>query len=233
MSETMLRDDTVIEIGKSVPLYRFRAYFEEATGKKLSGAEFQPWLNTQAGKTFREALAAYGMESERKTMERVLSEGRFDILSEADKAFIIDFDKKMETLGYDFGGGIGDGYCWGKYMIIYSKTGAKSKKIIARIYIREDGITLRLFLNSVDKHQRYLENASEPIREVFVGSHGNCSCNPQKENCRMRKTYTIDGRKIEKCSGAVFEFPNPAIENCKDYIGLLEEFYPVKKAKVS
>ena len=47
----------------------------------------------------------------------------------------------------------------------------------------------------------------------------------------MRKNYIIDGKQIEKCSGIVFEFWNPATEKLIDYINLLAEFYPVKKAK--
>ena len=143
------------------------------------------------------------------------------------------FDKNIENLGYGFGGGIGDGYVWGKYMIIYSKTGVKNKKVAARIFIRESGIVLRLFFNDVDKHRAYVEGAPEHIKSVFVNDYGNCSCNPKKENCRMRKTYTIDDRQIEKCSGVVFEFWNPTVEKLVDYMDLLAEFYPVKKAGIA
>ena len=231
MSEKSLTYDTVIEIGKSIPLNKFRAFFQEATGKDLSGWEFQPWLNTQAGKTLKEALASYCEATGPKNMEETLSEERFNIISEPDKAFITAFDKAINNLGYDFGGAIGDGHCWGKYMIIYSKTGAKTKKVIARIFIREDEIVLRLFFNDIDKHRAYIESAPEHIKNVFIKNHGDCSCNPQKENCRTRKTYTIDGEKIEKCSGVVFEFWKPTEEKLNDYINLLAEFYPVKKAK--
>ena len=229
MSEKMLTEETIIEIGKSIPLYKFRAFFQEATGEDLSGSEFQPWLNTQAGKTLKEALASYRDAATPKSMAQILSEERFSIVSAADKGFILSFDKGMNELGYDFGGAIGDGYCWGKCMIIYSKTGVKSKKVIARIFIRESGIVLRLFFNDVDKHRAYIESAPEHIKSVFVNSHGDCSCNPKKENCRMRKAYTIDGRRIEKCSGVVFEFWNPTAEKQADYINLLATFYPVKK----
>jgi len=231
MSEKILAEDTIIEIGKSIPLHKFRAFFQDATGEDLSGWEFQPWLNTQAGKTLKEAIASYCDAAKPKNMERLLSEERFNIISEGDKKFILDFDKAITELGYDFGSAIGDGYCWGKYMIIYSKTGVKNKKVIARIFIRESGIVLRLFFNDIDKHRKHIEHAPEHIKSVFAGNHGNCSCNPQKENCRMRKTYTIDDKQIEKCSGVVFEFWNPTAEKLADYIDLLEEFYPIKKAK--
>ena len=64
---------------------------------------------------------------------------------------------------------------------------------------------------------------------VFTNSHGDCSCNPPKENCRMRKAYTIDGREIKKCSGVVFEFWQPTLDKLPDYMGLLSTFYPNKK----
>ena len=231
MSEKLLTEDTIIEIGKSIPLYKFRAFFQEATGEDLSGWEFQPWLNTQAGKTIKEALASYCEAARPKSMGELLSEERLNIISETDKNFILGFDKAINGLGYDSGGTIGDGICWGKYMIIYSKTGVKSKKVIARIFIRENGIVVRLFFNNIDKHRKYIESAPEHIKNVFINNHGNCSCNPQKENCRMRKSYTIDGKQIEKCSGVVFEFWGPTAEKLIDYINLLAEFYPVKKVK--
>jgi hypothetical protein len=116
-------------------------------------------------------------------------------------------------------------------MIIYSKTGVKTKSVAARIFIRESGILLRLFFNNIDKHRNYIENTPEHIKEVFVGNYGDCSCNPKKDNCRMRKTYTIDERLTEKCSGVVFEFNNATIEKLPDYVNLFKEFYPPKKAK--
>ena len=231
MSKNILNKDTIIEIGKSISLTKYIEYFEKETGKKLPGCEFQCWLKTQTGKTIKESIPAYCMATERKEMKEMMSEERFNIISEADKTFIISFDEKIRNLGYDSGGGIGEGYVWAKYMIIYSQTGAKNKKVIARFYIGENKIVLRLFFNDVDKHRNYIENAPEHIKDVFTNNYGNCSCNPQKENCRMRKTYTIDSKQIEKCSGVVFEFWNPTAEYLIDYIALLAEFYPAKKIK--
>jgi hypothetical protein len=230
MNKNILHEDTIIEIGKSIPLYKFWAFFEEATGKELSGWEFQPWLNTQVGKTLKESLAAFYHATERKSMNELLAEERFKIITDPDKAFIAAFDHEISKLGYDFGGGIGDGYCWGKYMVVYSKTGVKGKKVIGRIFIREDSIVLRLFFNNAEKHRAYIENAPAHIKDVFTNNHGNCSCSPKKENCRMRKAYIIDGKQIEKCSGVVFEFWQPSLEKLPDYIHLLAEFYPVKKS---
>jgi len=225
MSINSLTEDTVIEISKSIPISKFRDFFVKATGKELSGWEFQPWLNMQVGKTLKETIAVYCEAIERKNMEKILLEDRFNIVSGSDKIFITAFDKEIGHLGYSFGGGIGDGYCWGKYMVVYTKANVKSKNVVARIFIREDCIVLRLFVNNVDKHRAFIENAPTHIKDVFIGNQGTCSCNPKKENCHMRKTYTIDGKTIEKCSGVVFEFWNPPIEKLPDYIDLLKEFY--------
>jgi len=231
MNKNTFHEDTVIELNKGIPLAKFRGFFEEATGKDLSDWEFRCWLDAQTGKTLKNALAAYDKASERENIKEILSEERFHIVSEADKAFIVAFDEEIGKFEYDFGGSIGGGICWGKYMVIYSKKGAKNKNIVARIYIRENDIVLRLFINNVDKHRAFIEKAPEHIKAVFTGDHGNCSCNPKKENCRARKTYAIDGRKIEKCSGIVFEFRNPTIAKLPDYVDLLAEFYPPKKSE--
>ncbi len=224
-----LPEDTEIIIGKEIPLSKYRSFFEQSLAKAIAqDGQFQNWLNTQTGKTLKEAVDAYFNAPEHKNMEELLSERRFRMISEPNKAFIIAFDKEIEKMGYDFGGSIGGGHVWGKYMIIYAKTGVKSKKVAARIYMRDDEIILRLFFDNIDKHSAYIQNTPEYIRNVFIGDHGNCSCNPKKENCRMRKTYTIDNKRIEKCSGTVFEFWNPSVENLPDYVNLLLEFYPVK-----
>jgi len=118
---------------------------------------------------------------------------------------------------------------WVRYMITYTKTGAK--KVITRIYIRDDGIVLRMHFSNIDKHRAYIENAVEHIKSAFTGDLGSCGCNPRNENCRHRKTYTIDGKKIEKCGGAEFEFWTPTVEKSADYTALLEKFYPSKKIR--
>jgi hypothetical protein len=165
-------------------------------------------------------------------MKKQLSTERFSFISEENKNFILAFDEEIRELGYDSGGSIGDGYCWGKFMIIYSKTGVKSKKVIARIYIRENEIVLRLFLNKIDDHRKFIEEAPEYIKSVFTGEHGRCKhCKNQKgDDCRFRKTYTIDGGVIEMCNGMTFEFWEPTKEKLPDYLELLGEFYSRKKS---
>lgn len=175
-------------------------------------------------------------------MNEILTEKRFDFVSDQNRKFIDDFTKEMELFGYDFGGKIGSGYCWGNYMIIYSQKNAKSKKIIARIFIRDEGIiiwggkenhyknsiVLRLFFNGIDKHREYIENAASFIKGPFVNEHG--ACNHCKKDCHFRKVYTIGGKQFEKCSGAVFEYHNPKTEHIEDYVNILKEFYGKKSS---
>lgn len=164
-------------------------------------------------------------------MDILMEEERFSIISEDDKQFIKEFDKQIGLLGYDCGRTIGSGYCWGRYMIIYSKSGAKTKKVIARIYIRENNIVLRLFFNNINKHSDYIRQAPTHIKDVFINDRGLCGhCEGKKDKCNFRKTYVIDGDEIQKCSGVTFEFFNPTISNLKDYIELLKEFYGKKLA---
>jgi hypothetical protein len=166
-------------------------------------------------------------------MRNILTESRFSMLAEKEKEFIIAFDNELAGIGYDFGNTIGIGYCWGNYMIIYSKTGVKNKKVAARIYIRENGIVLRLYLNSIDKHRTYVENSPVFIKDAFINEHGKCNhCKNEKDSsCRFRKTYIINNQIYEKCNGVVFEFHNPVIEKLDDYTGLLKEFYLRKNDK--
>jgi hypothetical protein len=165
-------------------------------------------------------------------MHVLLQAERFQYLSPQDKAFILDFNAEMARLGYDFGGQIGSGYCWGNHMVIYTRTGVKSKNVYARIYMRNTGVILRLYLNRIEDHRAYLEKAPSHIKEPFTGAYGNCQhCKNQKDGvCQFRKTYTLDGRFIEKCNGFTFEFSNPASHALSDYIALFTEFFPRKKA---
>jgi hypothetical protein len=223
----LLEENTVIVWG-SIPVGEYRKFFEQAISKEFAGDKnFQTWLFTQAGKTLKEATEYYFNPSGQKNMEEFLSERRFNIISDSDKTFIIAFDKAINELGYNFGGVIGSGSIWGRNMISYGKTGTASRPIIARIYIREESIVLRLFLNKVDTHRQYIENAPTHIKEVFSGTHS--SCNFCHDKCNGRKEYTLDGRLIYKCSGSAFEFFQPSMEKLLDYVHLLTEFYPNKK----
>lgn len=156
----------------------------------------------------------------------MLNEERFDFISSADKQFIIKFTEELERLGYN-SGNIGDGFCWGRYMIIYRKAGVKSETVYARIYIRDDGIRLRLFFNNVTGHAGYIDAAPDYIRSVFTGDYGKCKrC--KGDTCKFRKTYTVGGAEYEKCNGLTFEFFDPISDKLPEYIKLFTEFFPVK-----
>jgi hypothetical protein len=164
-------------------------------------------------------------------MKELLNEQRFDFINSTDKGFILAFDEAMANLGYDFGGSIGSGYCWGRYMVIYTKTGVKSKKVAARLYLRDESILLRLFLNDIDRHHAYIERTPAHIKEVYTGPRGVCQrCHNDKGGvCRFRKSYTLEGRLIEKCNGVTFEFADPSLDKLPDYLGLFREFYGGRK----
>jgi hypothetical protein len=159
-------------------------------------------------------------------MKDLMLEDRFGMIQQKDKDFIVAFNEEMSKLGNGFDGKIGDGFCWGKYMIIYAKIGIRNKNVLARIYIREDGIVLRLYFNRIDEHRGFIENAPFYIKDVFTGESGRCNhCHNEKDGtCKFRKTYVIDGIFIEKCNGMTFEFREPNIGKLIDYMELIREF---------
>ena len=227
MNKKTITDETIITIGKSIAQGHFFDYFRKATGVDLPYGEHSFWLSAQVGKIVKDAFDSFREASVPKTMEQKLSEERFNIISESNKAFIIAFDKEFNDLGFDYGGGIGDGYGWGKYMIIYGKTGVKSRPCPARIYIKDSGdIQLRLFLKNIDKHEPYIENAPPHIKGAFVFDWGDCkNCMP---TCKAMKIYTVDGQKFKKCCHSTAYFNNPSAKKLPDYLALYSEFNPVK-----
>lgn len=181
----------------------------------------------------RYSMLVYDFFVEVKQVKTILNEDRFNFISDEDKEFIVEFDNQISKLGYGSGGEIGSGFCWGRYMIIYSKLGVKNKQVAARIYIRDNNIVLRLYLNNIDKHSKYIENSKPYIKNVFTGEYGNCKhCHNEKNGkCKFRKVYSLDNKFIEKCNGFTFEFWEPNLEKLPDYIELLKEFYPVSKIR--
>lgn len=162
-------------------------------------------------------------------MNLTLDEPRFDFVKAPDKAFILAFSKAMENLGYG-AGPIGSGYCWGKYMIIYSK----GKKCLARIYLREASILLRLYLNQIEAHADYLTQAPWIVKSVFTEEDSaTCRhCHNEKDGvCRFRKQYTLEGRLIEKCNGITFEFHDPSLLRLELYMDLIQEFLGLRSAQ--
>jgi len=225
-SKKLLMGDTVV-VWNEIPMSDYRDYFKQAIGEdftvKAGDMEFQTWLLAQTSKTLGEAVEEYLNPSGSKNVEELLQEKRFDAVSPSDKLFITSFDKAMSEFGYDFGGIIGSGYSWSKFMIIYGKTGTKSRPCAARIYISENEIALRLFLNKIDARRQYIEAAPHHIKEAFTGPYSDCrQC---KTKCTP-KEYTIDGRLMQKCDP--FWFDKPSMEKLPDYVNLLSEFFPKK-----
>ena len=101
-------------------------------------------------------------------IQQQMKEERFACITEKDKGFIIAFTQAMEELGYTYDDTIGNGFCWGKYMLIFRKANVKSKNVVARIYIREDAIVLRMFFNNVTKHASFISAAPAYIKTVFT-----------------------------------------------------------------
>jgi hypothetical protein len=161
-------------------------------------------------------------------IEQLLKEECFHFIHSNDKQFICNFTNNLESLGYTCNNKIGSGFCWGKYMIIYTKANVSSKKVVARIYIRENDIVLRLFFNNVSKHSAYIENIPDYMKDVFIGSYGTC-VHCKGDHCKFRKDYTIDDVNYEKCNGKTFEFYRPNTSEMNDYIGLFKEFYKSKR----
>jgi hypothetical protein len=183
------------------------------------------------------------MDDKYMEMERILNEERFDFVSKENKIFILEFTKQIKPLNYNFDGSIGSGFDWGNYQIIYSLNGIKgSRSIIARIFIRDNcvvvsggkeikfknGIALRPYFSNINKHIKYIENAPMHIKERFINNSGMCKyC---VEQCYKRKIYTINDKEMVKCRD-VFEYNNPKIEDIKDHIEILKEFYGKKSSK--
>lgn len=174
-------------------------------------------------------------------IDELLIDSKFDFLSENDKQFINAFTNEMIINGYT-NDGIQDYVVFGKYKIEYYKSGVKTKKVVARIYIRDGdekiaarwsghglGIVLRLYFTSIDKHRTFIENAPDFIKTPFVDHHSVCrGC---KGKCNRRKVYTIDGKAYAKCTDSAFMFEEPIANNILEYMNLLTAFYPTKQNK--
>jgi len=228
----ILPPDTVI-IWNANPIGEYRDFLYQAIGKELidSKGDFQKWLLPHYGKTLEELVSDMQNNYEAENLTELLSERRFDIVSKDDKAFIITFDKAINELGYDCENTIGSGYSWSPLMIFYGKTGTKSRPCIARIYIHNDSISLRLFFTNINKCRTYIENAPEHIKAIFYGGH-DCPCRPDCPH-KGQKAYTIDNKNYLKCCHADFRIAAPKTDKLSDYMGLLSAFYPVKKVKLA
>ena len=77
------------------------------------------------GKTLREIIEECYNPTGNKSLEEILTERRFNMISLPDKAFIIAFDKVLNEGGYDFGGTIIGNK--DLMVIVYGKTGTKTR----------------------------------------------------------------------------------------------------------
>jgi hypothetical protein len=170
-----------------------------------------------------------------QSIQDFMKHEKYGFIKKTSKDFINNFDNIMSELGYTSNGNIGNGFCWGKYMIIYTKSGVKSQKSYARIYIQENGsLCLRIYLSNVDKHKEAIESTPEFIQKTFTNGFGACKhCHNQKEDetCSHRKSYTIADTTYEKCDGFTFYFTNPDTSGIPEYLKLITTFYPERKRK--
>lgn len=165
------------------------------------------------------------ISSRQSIMPKLLEDPSYSYISDCDRSFICAFDEVMQKYGYSAGNTIADGICWGRNMLIYRKIGVKSSSVAARIYMRDNGLCLRLFLNDVSRHGDYINSAPDFIKSVFTGEYGRCKrC--KGDACKFRKDYEIDGVHYEKCNSMTFEFHEPTIEKLPEYMKLLAEFFP-------
>jgi len=228
-----LTEDTIIGSQK-ITAAEFRKFFKKTLGddyekNPVAWNVIKASLNYK-GKTLKEIIAECHSPVRSKSLEEILAENRFKIISMSDKAFIIAFDKAMNEMGYDFGRAI----IGNKDLmaIVYGKTDTKTRPRPACIHIYDDGnIYLKLYLHKVDDHRQYIENAPTHIREIFTNDVGECNaCNFRDGKCKYNctKTYTIGGRLFNKC---YFDLTDITIENIPDYVAILSEFYPARKPK--
>jgi predicted transcriptional regulator YdeE len=172
------------------------------------------------------------------TIPDLLKDVSFNYITPENRDFIAAFDGEMWGCGYSAGNTIGSsrGGGWRAYELIYSKKGGNHGKVYARLLLRDPaGLVLRLYFDNIGKHTAYIENASPAIKEIFAGEAGICTrCGgkkPEDFQCKIRKSYTLAGKTIEKCACAAYMFAPPKLEMLPDYIALFDEFYPSKKGK--
>jgi hypothetical protein len=165
-------------------------------------------------------------------LDKLLLDEKYAFVSQKDRDFIMAFNDCMMNVGYK-NNGIQPYVVFGKHKIEYFKPGNKTNKYIARIYLRDDKIVLRLYFSSIDKHSAYIEKAPDYIQKPFVDESHKCKRPNCKgignDKCRYQKTYVIDGITYIKCAEQSFMYHNVDAENAPGYVDLLATFYPIKK----
>lgn len=155
------------------------------------------------------------------------------VLSAEDRDFILALDAAMRREGYT-SDGIQPYVCWGKYVISYYRAGVKTKRYVARIYLRSNGLLFRMYFSDIDRHADAIERLPDDIKAAFLSDCGRCrrcssKTNDSQGNCTHRKTYSLDGIRHEMCDGLVFLFEKHSVQSIPQYIELLQMFYPRKK----
>ena len=166
-------------------------------------------------------------------MKNLLSNEIYNFISLKEKDFIIAFDNAMTTNGYA-NNAIQPYVVFGKYKIEYYNPAVKTKKYIARIYLRDEGAVLRLYFSSIDKHRDYIESAADFIKKPFVDDSHKCNspnCKGMITNgkCRYMKRYMLFDTHYLKCAEQSFMFYEMEAKNASSYVELLTAFYPIKK----
>jgi predicted transcriptional regulator YdeE len=166
----------------------------------------------------------------------LLKDTSFDYITPKNREFIAAFDGEMFKRGYSAGNTIGSsrGCGWRAYELIYSKKGGNHGKVYARLLLRDPaGLVLRMYFDNIDKHTAYIESTSPAIKDIFANKDGICTrCGGKKSEdfqCKIRKSYVLDGKTIEKCACAAYMFAPPSLEMLSEYMALFDEFYAGKK----
>ena len=237
-NKTTITNETVIGFGKPTSAEAQRFF------KKTLGAEYEKfkgdlWYTNlwakHSGKTMGQLVAECVDGSIQnhtiKSLQELLQEERYSIVSNADKDFIISYDQFMSDMGYDFGGAIAAGIDDGTFAIQYKKSEGKNKSPFSRVHINKDGsLRLRLYFSDIEKHQKYIESSPAHIKSAFAFDEGNClilnTGEPCVKGCKGMKRYTIDGVDYVKCHHSIAHFRNPTVDRLPDYIALLSQFYP-------
>lgn len=164
--------------------------------------------------------------------EKLLSDETYEFAVQNDKDFIVAFITLMMAAGYE-NNGIQPYVVFGKCKIEYFRPGNKTNKYVARIYLRDDEIVLRLYFSNIDRHSAYIAQVPDFIRKPFVDGVHKC----KKPNCkgigngkcRYQKIYTIDGVRYMTCAEQSFCYYGMEAGNASQYVDLLSIFYPQKK----
>lgn len=167
-------------------------------------------------------------------MNDLLKSKEYDFVNDKDKQFIVAFDSEMQKLGYTCNRTIGEGYCWGKNMIIYTKAGVKSKKSYARIYLRDNDLILRMYFSNVNSQKQAIEQAPDYIQHAFTGNYGACKhCHNMKEDgtCSHRKAIRFTINNTNFVMVLPFGSSLPTLQEYRNTSSCFLPFIPIKSEK--